>query len=47
MKPIMRPLTTADDYFRARNFLRAVFLLNDRLEHRWNVARLDEEVKCN
>lgn len=37
----MRPLTTADDYFRARNFLREVFLLNDRLEHSWNVARLD------
>lgn len=30
-----------DDFFRARNFLREVFLLNDRLEHSWNVARLD------
>ena len=30
-----------NDFFRARNFLREVFLLNDRLEHSWNVARLD------
>jgi GNAT superfamily N-acetyltransferase len=34
-------LTTVSDYFLARNFLRAVFLLNNRLEHSWNVARLD------
>ncbi|MCB0118228.1 MAG: hypothetical protein KDD72_04300 [Anaerolineales bacterium] len=33
--------TTEDDFWRARNFLREVFLLNDRLEHSWNVARLD------
>ena len=32
---------TEADYWRVRNFLRAVFLLNDRLEHAWNVARLD------
>lgn len=30
-----------EDYWRVRNFLREVFLLNDRLEHSWNVARLD------
>ena len=30
-----------DDFRRARNFLREVFLLNDRLEHSWSVARLD------
>ncbi len=30
-----------DDFWLGRNFLREVFLLNDRLEHSWNVARLD------
>jgi mycothiol synthase len=30
-----------DDFWRVRNFLREVFLLNDRLEHSWTVARLD------
>lgn len=29
------------DYWRIRNFLREVFLLNNRLEHSWHVARLD------
>jgi len=41
MKPTLRPLTTDTDYFRARNFLREVFPLNNRLEHSWHVARLD------
>lgn len=41
MKPTLRSCNTEDDYFRVRNFLREVFLLNDRLEHSWNVARLD------
>ncbi len=41
MKPTLRPYQNEDDYFRVRNFLREVFLLNDRLEHSWNVARLD------
>lgn len=41
MKLTLRPLTDPNDYFRVRNFLREVFLLNDRLEHSWNVARLD------
>ncbi len=41
MKLSMRPCQYEDDYFRVRNFLREVFLLNDRLEHSWNVARLD------
>lgn len=41
MNLTIRPLTTDDDYFRVRNFLREVFMLNDRLEHSWNVARLD------
>lgn len=30
-----------DDYWRIRNFLREVFLLNNRSEHSWHVARLD------
>jgi hypothetical protein len=36
-----RALNRPDDYWRVRNFLREVFLLNDRLEHSWHVARLD------
>ncbi len=40
-KLIQRSLNTEMDYFRARNFLREVFLLNNRLEHSWHVARLD------
>jgi GNAT superfamily N-acetyltransferase len=38
---VQRSLNTETDYFRARNFLREVFLLNNRLEHSWHVARLD------
>jgi len=41
MKLTQHPATTEDGFFRARNFLREIFLLNDRLEHSWNVARLD------
>lgn len=41
MKLTLRPLTDPNDFFRVRNFLREVFLLNNRLEHSWNVARLD------
>lgn len=41
MKTNLRLFTTETDFFRARNFLREVFLLNDRLEHSWNVARFD------
>lgn len=41
MKPTVRPCETEEDFFRVRNFLREVFLLNDRLEHSWSVARLD------
>lgn len=32
---------TEEDYYLIRNFLREVFLINDRLEHSWHVARLD------
>jgi len=35
------PCQSEADFWRLRNFLRQVFLLNDRLEHSWNVARLD------
>lgn len=41
IKFIPQPCTTEASWFRIRNFLRQVFLLNDRLEHSWNVARLD------
>lgn len=36
-----RPYHTEDDYWRIRNFLREVWVLNDRREHSWHVARLD------
>lgn len=36
-----RPYQTEDDYWRIRRFLREVFLLNDRRERSWHVARLD------
>lgn len=35
------PCSSEDDFWDARNFLREIFPLNDRLEHSWNVARLD------
>ncbi len=41
MKLTQHPITTENDFFRARNFLREAFLLNDRLEHSWSVPRLD------
>ena len=41
MTLILRPCQAESDYYRVRNFLRQVFLLNDRLEHSWHVARLD------
>ena len=37
----MHPCASEEDFFRVRDFLREVFLLNNRLEHSWNVARLD------
>lgn len=37
----MRNFHSEDDYWRIRNFLREVFLLNGRREHSWHVARLD------
>lgn len=41
MKLTLRTCTKEDDFWRTRNFLREIFLLNGRLEHSWNVARLD------
>jgi mycothiol synthase len=41
MKLTMRPYQGEDDYWRMRAFLRQVFLLNERQELSWQVARLD------
>ncbi|MBM3127215.1 MAG: GNAT family N-acetyltransferase [Chloroflexi bacterium] len=41
MKLTMRLYQTEDDWWRIREFLRAIFLLNGRREWSWHVARLD------
>lgn len=41
MNVSFRPYQTEDDFWRMREFLRRVFLLNHRLERTWHVARLD------
>jgi mycothiol synthase len=41
VQPVFRPYQTEDDYWRMRAFLRQVFVLNNRLERSWHVARLD------
>jgi mycothiol synthase len=41
MKPTIRPYQTEEDFWRLREFLRRVFLLNNRLERSWHVARLE------
>jgi len=41
MKPVFRPYQAEEDYWRMREFLRQVFMLNNRLERSWHVARLD------
>ena len=41
MELTIRTCTKEDDFWQTRNFLREIFLLNGRLEHSWNVARLD------
>lgn len=38
---IMRPYRGSDDYWRIRDFLRQVMLLNDHREFSWHVARMD------
>lgn len=41
MKHIMRRYRTEEDYWRIREFLRRVFILNGRHEYSWQVAQLD------
>ena len=41
MKTTHRPYQTEEDFWRMREFLRQVFLLNDRLERSWHVARFE------
>ncbi len=41
MRPVFRPYQTEDDFWRMREFLRQVFILNGRLERSWPVARLE------
>ena len=41
MQPAFRPFQNEDDFWRMRQFLRQVFLLNRRLQRSWHVARLD------
>ena len=41
MKLTQRPYRTEDDYWRIREFLRDVFLRNERRQYSWPVARLD------
>ncbi len=41
MKLIMRPYQDEEDYWRIREFLRQVMLVNNRREFSWHVARLD------
>jgi hypothetical protein len=41
MKLRFRPYKSDNDYWRMREFLREVFVLNDRHEWSWHVARLD------
>lgn len=41
MKALYRPYQTEDDFWRMREFLRQVYLLNQSLARSWHVARLD------
>ena len=41
MKPLARPYQIEDDFWRMREFLRGVFVLNQQRERSWHVARLD------
>ena len=41
MGPVVRPYGSEEDYWRMRDFLRGVFVANDRWERSWHVARLD------
>ena len=40
MKPVHRPYQTEDDFWRMREFLRQVFLLNHQLDYaRWHTCQ--------
>jgi ribosomal protein S18 acetylase RimI-like enzyme len=41
LKPTCRPYQTEEDFWKMREFLRMVFLLNNRIQIGWHVARLD------
>ena len=41
LKPVMRNYQTEEDYWRIREFLRRVFLLNERWEKSWQAYRFD------
>lgn len=41
MKPTLRPYQTEDDYWRIREFLRAVSLLNENHDYSWSLLRWD------
>ena len=41
LKPISRPYQSTEDYWRIREFLRQVMILNQRREFSWHVARWD------
>ncbi len=41
MQPAFGPYRNDDDYWRMREFLRELFILNGRVERNWHVARLD------
>jgi len=41
MKPTIRTYQTEADYWHIREFLRQVFLLNDRHEYSWSLLRWD------
>jgi ribosomal protein S18 acetylase RimI-like enzyme len=41
MKPTFRPYQVEEDFWRMREFLREIFVLNQRLERSWHVARLE------
>ena len=41
MKPAFRRYQTEEDFWRMREFLRQVFVLNNYREQSWHVSRLD------
>lgn len=41
MKTTCRPYQTEDNFWRMREFLRRVYLMNGRRAHSWHVCRLE------